>query len=156
LGLTTEIGRRMAMPDLFEYVHTEENDPRFNMPYTPAIKITGGRIVYLAGVTAAPVYHSHPHIPEEFDDIPEDPEKQTEMCVANLRKVVEAAGGTLESIVEVTRYMVDQAKNQDAVNRAMARAFGSHRPASTSVEVVRLATDPRLILELKAVAVVPE
>ncbi len=78
------------------------------------------------------------------------------MCVANLRKVVEAAGGTLESIVEVTRYMVDQAKNQDAVNRAMARAFGSHRPASTSVEVVRLATDPRLILELKAVAVVPE
>ena len=143
------------MSDLFEYVHTEGNDPRFNMPYTPAIKITGGRVVYLAGVTAAPVYHSHPHIASEFDNIPLDPEEQTEMCVENLRMVVEAAGGSLGTIVEVTRYMVDQAKNQDGVNRAMARAFGDHRPASTSVEIVRLATDPRLILELKAVAVVP-
>ncbi|HJR90823.1 MAG TPA: Rid family hydrolase [Acidimicrobiia bacterium] len=144
------------MTDLFEYVHTEGNEPRFNMPYTPAIKVTNGRIVYLAGVTAAPVYHSHPHIASEFDDIPLDPEEQTEMCVENLRVVVEAAGGSLGTIVEVTRYMVDQAKNQDGVNRAMARAFGDHRPASTSVEIVRLATDPRLILELKAVAVVPE
>jgi enamine deaminase RidA (YjgF/YER057c/UK114 family) len=143
------------MSDLFEYVHTEGNDPRFNMPYTPAIKVTNGRIVYLAGVTAAPVYHSHPHIASEFDNIPLDPEEQTGMCVENLRMVVEAAGGTLGTIVELTRYMVDQAKNQDGVNRAMARAFGDHRPASTSVEIVRLATDPRLILELKAVAVVP-
>lgn len=71
-------------------------------------------------------------------------------------EVVEAARGSLDTIVEVTRYMVDQAGNQDGVNRAMARAFGEHRPAGTSVEVVRLATDPRLILELKAVAVVPE
>jgi enamine deaminase RidA (YjgF/YER057c/UK114 family) len=126
------------------------------MPYTPAIKITGGRIVYLAGVTAAPVYHSHPHIASEFDNIPLDPEEQTEMCMENLKAVVEAAGGTLESIVELTRYMVDQATNQDGVNRAMNRALGAHRPASTSVEIVRLATDPRLILELKAVAVVPD
>ena len=144
------------MSDLFEYIHTAENEPRFNMPYTPAIKITGGRIVYLAGVTAAPVYHTHPHIAAEFDDIPLDPEEQAATCVENLRTVVEAAGGNLGTIVEVTRYMVDQAKNQDGVNRAMARAFGEHRPASTSVEIVRLATDPRLILELKAVAVVPE
>lgn len=144
------------MSELFEYVHTEGNDPRFNMPYTPAIKITGGRVVYLAGVTAAPVYHSHPHVASEFDDIPLDPEEQTEMCMENLRMVVEAAGGGLDTIVEVTRYMVDQAKNQDGVNRAMARVFGDHRPASTSVEIVRLATDPRLILELKAVAVVPD
>lgn len=144
------------MSDLFEYVHTAGNDPRINMPYTPAIKVTDGRIVYLAGVTAAPVYHSHPHIASEFDDIPLDPEEQTEMCVENLRAVVEAAGGSLGTIVEVTRYMVDQARNQDGVNRVMARAFGDHRPASTSVEIVRLATDPRLILELKAVAVVPD
>lgn len=143
------------MSELFEYVHTEGNDPRFNMPYTPAMKVTGGSVVYLAGVTAAPVYHSHPHVASEFDDIPLDPEEQTERCVDNLRMVVEAAGGGLDTIVEVTRFMVDQATNQDGINRAMARAFGDHRPASTSVEVVRLATDPRLILELKAVAVVP-
>lgn len=144
------------MSGLYDYIHTQENEPRFNMPYTPAIKVTGGQIVYLAGVTAAPVYHTHPHIAAEFDDIPMDPEEQTSLCMENLKTVLEAAGGGLNNIIELTRYMVDQAENQDGVNRAMARYLGDHRPASTSVEVVRLATDLRLILELKAVAVVPE
>ncbi len=144
------------MPERYEYIHTKERDLRFNMPYTPAIAVTGGRTVYLSGVTAAPVYHSHPHVPSEFDDIPLDPEAQASLCMENLVKVLEEVGGELTDIVELTRYMVDQASNQDGVNRAMARYLGDHRPASTSVEVVRLATDPRMILELKAVAVVPE
>jgi hypothetical protein len=37
----------------------------------------------------------------------------------------------------------------------MTSYLGDHRSASTSVEVVRLATDPRLVLELQAIAVVP-
>lgn len=39
------------------------------MPYMPAIKVTGGSTIYVSGVTAAPVYHSHPHDPAEFADI---------------------------------------------------------------------------------------
>jgi hypothetical protein len=31
------------------------------MPYAPAIKVRGGTTVYLAGVTAAPIYHHHPN-----------------------------------------------------------------------------------------------
>ena len=34
-------------------------------PYTPAVAVRGGRTVYFAGVTAAAVYHHHPHRPEE-------------------------------------------------------------------------------------------
>lgn len=143
------------MADLFEGIHTAENDERFNMPYTPGIKVTGGHVVYLAGVTAAPVYHSHPHVSSEFDGIPADPAQQAEMALENLRAVAEAAGGSLASVVEVTRYIVDIDINQDAINRVMGVAFGDHRPATTTVEVARLATDPRLVLELKAVAVVP-
>jgi 2-iminobutanoate/2-iminopropanoate deaminase len=143
-----------SVSDLYEYIHTQENEPRFNMPYTPAIVVNGGRMVYLAGVTAAPIYHTHPHVPEEFDDVSLDPEEQASMCMENLKTVLETAGGSLTDLIEVTRYMVDQEKNQDGVNRAMARYLGQHRPASTSVEVVRLATDPRLILELKGVAVI--
>lgn len=144
------------MSSHIEPVHTEGFDPRFNMPYTPAIKVTSGTIVYLSGVTAAPIYHSHPHVPSEFDHIPEDPAVQTEMTMENLRLVLRAAGGDLGDLVELTRFMVDQDKNQDAINRVMARYLGSHRPASTSVEVVRLATDPRLILEVKGVAVIAD
>jgi enamine deaminase RidA (YjgF/YER057c/UK114 family) len=76
------------------------------------------------------------------------------MAVDNLERVLQAAGGNLSDIVEVTRYIVDLDRNQDAINRVMGARFGSLRPATTTVEVTRLATDPRLVLELKAVAYV--
>jgi 2-iminobutanoate/2-iminopropanoate deaminase len=138
-----------------ELIHIEGADQKWNMPYTPAIKVSGGSIVFLSGVTAAPVYHSHPHVPEEFVDIPVDPAAQTDMTMENLRQVLAAAGGELNHIVQLIRFIVDQDRNQDAINRVMARHLGDHRAASTSVEVVRLATDPKLVLELQAIAVVP-
>ena len=140
----------------FELIHTEENDPKWNMPYTPAIKALSGKTVYVAGVTAAPVYHSHPHIPADFDHIPEDPAAQTEMTMESLEKILQTAGGELTDIVQLFRFIVDQDKNQDAINQVMGRYFGDHRPTSTSVEIVRLATDPRLVLEVTAVAIIPE
>ena len=51
-----------AMPKTVEHVHWPDA-PKMWMPYAPAIKVTGGTTVYLAGVTAAPVYHHHPHRP---------------------------------------------------------------------------------------------
>jgi enamine deaminase RidA (YjgF/YER057c/UK114 family) len=144
------------MSPYVELIHTAENDPKWNMPYTPAIKVHSGKTVYVAGVTAAPVYHSHPHIQAEFDHVPEEPGLQAELAMENLRSVLRAAGGDLTDIVQLFRFMIDQDKNQDAINRIMARYFGDHRPTTTSVEVVRLATDPRLVLELTAVAVVSE
>jgi enamine deaminase RidA (YjgF/YER057c/UK114 family) len=137
-----------------ESIHLEGNDPKYNMPYTPALKVTGGSLVFASGVTAAPVYHSHPHVPAEFADIPEDAGEQAAMAMENLKAVIEAAGGELTDIVQLIRFMVDQDKNQDAINRVMSQYMGDHRSASTSVEVVRLATDPRLVLELQAIAVV--
>jgi 2-iminobutanoate/2-iminopropanoate deaminase len=144
------------MADHYEHIHLEGNDPKYNMPYTPAIKVHSGKIVYLSGVTAAPVYHTHPHIAAEFDDIPEDSAAQAEATMENLLAVLAEAGGTVTDIVEYTRFIVDQAKNQDGINRVLNSYLGDHRPASTSVEIPRLATDPRLVLEIRAVAVVPD
>jgi 2-iminobutanoate/2-iminopropanoate deaminase len=126
------------------------------MPYTPAIKVTGGALVFVSGVTAAPVYHSHPHQTAEFDHIPDDAAAQTEMTMENLKLVLSQANGGLGTIVQLVRFIVDLDRNQDAINRVMGAHLGDHRAASTTVEVVRLATDPRLILELQATAVVPE
>lgn len=145
----------MSRPTV-DHIHTAGNDPKWNMPYTPAIKVTGGSLVFASGVTAAPVYHSHPHVPTEFADIPDDPGEQAAMAMKNLKAVIEAAGGELTDIVQLIRFMVDQDSNQDAINRVMGEFLGNHRSASTSVEVVRLATDPRLVLELQAIAVVSD
>lgn len=142
-------------PDI-EFIHTDGNDPKWNMPYTPAIKVLSGKMVFLSGVTAAPIYHSHPHVPDEFHGIPAGAGEQTAMTMENLRAILEAAGGTFENLVQITRFIVDEENNQDDINRVMADYLGSHRAATTSVEIVRLATDPRLVLELEAIAVVPE
>jgi enamine deaminase RidA (YjgF/YER057c/UK114 family) len=140
----------------YEYVHTAGVELGYNMPYTPAISVNSGKTVYFSGITAAPIYHSHPHIPSEFDHLDFSATGQAEAAMENLKATVEAAGGQLSDIVQMTRFMVDQDANQDAINVVMGRHFGEHRPAGTSVEIPRLATGPRFILELEAVAIVPE
>jgi enamine deaminase RidA (YjgF/YER057c/UK114 family) len=138
-----------------EVIHTAENDPSFNLPYAPAIKVNSGRLLFTAAM-AAPTYHHHPHRPEEFDHLPEDPAEQARMTMEQLKGILAAAGGTLQDVVFVTRFIRDIAENQDAINRVFGEYFGDHRPSSCTVEVVRLATDPRLKFEMSVVAVVPE
>ncbi len=141
----------------YEYIHMEGVELCYNMPYTPAIKVHSGKLVFLSGVTAAPVYHSHPHVPSEFDHLDFSAGAQATQTMENLRLAVEAAGGQLTDVVQLTRFMVNQDANQDAINAAIAEAWGGdHRPASTSVEIPRLATGPRFVLELAAIAVVPD
>lgn len=139
-----------------EVVHSVSNPDEYKMPYAPAIKVHSGKTVYVAGVTAAPVYHHHPHIPSEFDDIPEDAAEQARMTMENLRDCLRAAGGDLSHVVQMFRFIPNIHQNQDAINRVMAEYMGKHRATTTTVEVSRLATDPRLVLEIAAVAVVPE
>ena len=127
------------------------------MPFTSAIRVRSGSVVFLSGITAAPVPHSHPHVPAEFDHLDFSAEAQTEAIMERLKETVEAAGGEITDVIQVTRFVVDIDANQDAINTVMNRYWGeNHRPASTSVEIVRLATDPRFVLEVEAVAVLPD
>ncbi|MBT7856053.1 MAG: RidA family protein, partial [Nitrospinaceae bacterium] len=66
-----------------EHIHWPDA-PDMWMPYAPAIKVKGGTTVYFAGVTAAPVYHHHPHRPEEFDSMPGDMAGQARAALENL------------------------------------------------------------------------
>ena len=126
--------------------------PDLWMPYAPAIRVTGGSTVYLAGVTAAPVYHHHPHRPEEFDAMPRDMAGQAHAALENLKRSLEAVGAAFSDVVTANRYVTDLSE-QDALNRVWAEYFGESRPTTTTVQVVRLATDPRCLVEINAVAV---
>ena len=142
----------------FEYVRLPGTEPggETNQPFTSAIKVRSGSIVFLSGTVGAGP-HSHPHVAAEFDHLDFSPEAQAERVMESLKEMVEAAGGELTDIVQVTRFMRDVGANQDAVNEVMNSYWGpDHRPASTTVEIVRLATDPRFILEVEAVAVVDD
>ncbi len=155
--ITMVAGCEAGKPD-FEYIYLPGTEPGSgaNLPFTPAIKVRGGNIVFLSGITGAPVPHSHPHIPAEFDHLDFSAAAQTEAVMERLQETVRAAGGELSDIVQVTRFVVDIGGNQVAINAVMNRYWGNHRPASTSVEIVRLATDPRFILEVEAVAVISD
>jgi enamine deaminase RidA (YjgF/YER057c/UK114 family) len=135
-----------------EHVHWPDA-PDMWMPYAPAIKVTGGTVIYLAGVTAAPVYHHHPHRAAEFDAMPGDMAGQTKAALDNLKRSLDAAGAGFADIVTATRFVTDLA-DQDGLNRVWAQYFGASKPATTTVQVVRLATDPRCLIEINAVAVI--
>jgi len=110
-------------------------------------------MIFCAGVTAAPVYHHHPHRPEEFDAMPRDMGGQTRAALENLKRGLEAAGASFADIVTATRYVTDLS-DQDSLNRVWGEYFGDNKPATTTVQVVQLATDPRCLIEINAVAVV--
>ena len=61
-------------------------------------------------------------------------EEQTEQVLANLRAIVEAAGGDLSRVLKTTVYVSD-IELWGKVNEIYARTFGEHRPARAVVPV---------------------
>ena len=47
--------------DHLEVVHHPNYDKSVFMPFVPALKVKSGKLLWLAGGTALPVYHDHPH-----------------------------------------------------------------------------------------------
>src|SRR3989442_6501621 len=103
------------MAKTIEHVHWPDA-PDMWMPYAPAIKVKGGTTVYLAGVTAAPVYHHHPHRPEEFDSMPRDMEGQARAALENLARGLEAVGAGFADIVTADR-LVTHPYHHDPLHR---------------------------------------
>ena len=139
------------MPKEIAVVHHADRRRDVMMPYAPAIVVRRGHLVFLSGVTAAAVYHSHPHREEEFD-LPATMGEQAVLCMENLKKTLESAGASFADLVSATRFLTD-VNEQDDLNRVWAEYLGGHLPTTTTVEVSRLATHPRCKLEITAIAV---
>src|SRR5512145_55626 len=134
-----------------DIVHHPDRRRDVVMPYAPGIVVRRGRLVFLSGVTAAPVYHSHPHRDEEFD-LPATMREQAVLAMENLKKTLEAAGCGLRDLVAATRFLTD-VNEQDDLNHVWAHYLEGHLPTTTTVEVSRLATHPRCKIEISAIAV---
>ena len=85
--------------------------------------------------------------------MPHDMEGQARAALANLKRGLEAVGASFADVVTSDRFVTDLS-DQDALNRVWAEFFGDTKPATTTVQVVRLATDPRCLVEINAVAVI--
>jgi enamine deaminase RidA (YjgF/YER057c/UK114 family) len=139
-----------------EILHHEGYDEAIRSPFVPAIRtVSNARLVFISGVTGAPVYHDHPHVAAVFDAVPADIEGQVRTLFDNLDHALRAAGAQRSDVVGLTRFFTNIDEDQDVVNRVQGEWFGGHIPTSTTVQITRLATDPRLRLEIQAVAAVP-
>jgi len=77
-------------------------------------------------------------------------EAQTEQVLKNIATILEAAGSGLQHVLRCGVFLVDM-KEFPRMNEVYARAFGSHRPARTTVEVSGLPGDG-LRVEIDAIA----
>lgn len=111
-------------------------------PYSQAV--AAGKLLFVSG------------------QIPLDPETgafveggiadQVHRIVANMRAILNEAGGDLEHVVKTTIFVMDMADFK-AVNEAYAEHFGSILPARSTVQVAGLPLGARV--EMEAVAVLP-
>jgi enamine deaminase RidA (YjgF/YER057c/UK114 family) len=133
-----------------EFVEVEKTS--YFMPYAPVIRAkAGGDLLFISGATALPLFHQHPHEHDKLNP-PEDIREQTRNVMENLTRCLEAAGASWRDVVRTDVFLTDM-EEQDAVGEVMGPYFDGDFPASTMVEVRRL-VDPRLKIEVSAIAVV--
>ncbi|UOQ68420.1 RidA family protein [Hymenobacter volaticus] len=81
--------------------------------------------------------------------------QQAEQAFANLKAIVEAAGGTMRDVVKLSYFLLDVSQ-LPAVRTVRDRYINtSTPPASTAVQVSKLFRD-ELLLEIEATAIIPK
>ncbi|PYS24505.1 MAG: hypothetical protein DMG11_24325 [Acidobacteria bacterium] len=132
-----------------EVIHHPDYDRNVVMPFVPAIKIKSGRLLWLAGTTALPVYHDHPHRREDMPkNLPNDLEAQTRASMDGIKKTLEAAGATFGDVVHV---FVFRARPQIGdIGRASVIINSYFAPYNPVLEL----GEPEQLIEIQMVAVV--
>jgi 2-iminobutanoate/2-iminopropanoate deaminase len=140
-----------------EVIHHPSPDTSVFMPYVPAIKIKSGKILWLSGNTALPVYHDHPHRREEvLKYMPNDLEAQTRAAMDGIKQTLEAAGASFKDVVHIfvlrARPRMGDIGKAAAVINSYFRPH-NHKPTSTNIAVLELG-EPEQLIEIQVVAVV--
>lgn len=118
-----------------------DNAPKAIGPYSQATVVNG--MVYTAGQIAFD--------PITMEVVTGGIREQTERVLANLQAVLKAAGSDFSKVVKTTVFLVDMA-DFTAMNEVYATAFGSHKPARSTVAVAALPRGVRVEIDVVAVA----
>lgn len=112
-------------------------------PYSAAVAF--GQLLFVSGQGARhPITNALPGT---------DIASQTEQCLRNISAILEAAGSGLPHVLRCGVFLTDMS-DFAGMNEVYGRAFGSHRPARTTVQVSALPT-PDMRVEIDCIAYVP-
>jgi 2-iminobutanoate/2-iminopropanoate deaminase len=121
-----------------EFTHSDEA-PQAIGPYSQAVAIDGW--LFTSGQVGLD--------PATGELAPGGFEAQARRVFANLRAVLESGGCGFSDVVKATVYLADLA-DFAALNAIYAEAFGSHRPARSTVQVAALPRGARVEIDLVA------
>jgi 2-iminobutanoate/2-iminopropanoate deaminase len=113
--------------------------------YSPAVKITGGTTIYLAGQTG--------YQDERGETYPADFDGQVRVAFQRMGKTLERAGGKLDDIVTMTVFVTDMANGTRFTQLRKEFFQASRYPASALIGIKELAR-PEMMIEIQAIAVV--
>lgn len=125
-----------------EIIHTDAA-PAAVGPYSQAVAVNGGRTIYLSGQIGLE--------PGTGELVSENFEGQVRQAFANMKAVIEAAGGTLDNIVKLTLFLTDLSKF-GSVNAIMADVIPQPFPARSTVGVASLPKGAQF--EVEAIVVI--
>jgi len=121
-----------------ESIQTDQA-PKAIGPYSQAIKVEGW--IYCSGQIALD--------PGTGQVVIGDVAAQTERALINMAAVLEAAGGSLGTVVKTTVFLADM-DDFAAMNEVYAKHFGSHRPARSTVAAAGLPRSVRVEIDCVA------
>jgi 2-iminobutanoate/2-iminopropanoate deaminase len=108
--------------------------------YTHGVKF--GDLVFVSGCTGTGASHEVIGV----DDVA----AQTRQALTNMSKILAAAGATFADVCKVTVYLTD-INDREKINPIRQEFFGESRPASTLIEISKLAF-PGAKVEIEAIA----
>ena len=124
------------------------NPPALSKPtgYTHVIEVNRGRTVYIAGQVS---FDRSGSLVGKGDFA-----AQTGQVMENVKAALAAVGATFDNVVKINTYVTDMSQ-LPVLREIRSRYYGANPPASTLVQVVALA-HPDLMIEVEAIAVIPE
>ena len=140
-----------------EPVHHPNYDTTVSMPFVPAIKVKSGKLLWLAGGTALPVYHDHPHRRDQIlKYLPNDLEAQMRQTMDGIMTTLKAAGGSPRDVVHLFIFRARPRIGDIGLASAVVTSYFApfnHKPTTTNLAVLELG-EPEQLVEIQAVAVV--